>query len=331
MLNICSLFQKFFGFIKSIQKKTYRTCMIIVSGMALVSVICLSAKDFGGSGKNKTTGNADKKLSATESDTEDDDTDANAVVQNLLFSYGSTNGDENSKELLAYKSISEIINKNGKTLEELPTASIVPVSTELLGEKQNTSEESLAILKKDEAKAETTSEVRKETNGEAQTELQTETQTEMQTELKTEPQTELQIETEEQVSYSPVNIEISDTDYYWLIRIVEAEAGDQDEIGRILVANVIFNRVKSERFPTTVKSVIFQNNGKTYQFEPVKNGRIYDVTPSETTINCVNRAINGEDYSNGALFFTMKTSSGSWFNTSLTLLFVHGDHYFYTY
>lgn len=305
--------------------------MVIVSGMALVSVICLSAKDFGGSGKNKTTGNADKKLSVTESDTEDDDTDANAVVQNLLFSYGSTSEDENSKELLAYKSISEMISKNGRTLEELPTASIVPVSTELLGEKQHISEENSVDYKKDEVNAETTSEVGKETNGESQTQMHTEAQTEIQTEQKTEPQTDIQIETENQVMYSPIDIEISDTDYYWLIRIVEAEAGDQDEIGRILVANVIFNRIKSGKFPTTVKSVIFQNNGKTYQFEPVKNERIYDVTPSETTINCVDRAINGEDYSNGALFFTMKTSSGSWFNTSLTLLFVHGDHYFYTY
>ena len=53
MLNICSLFQKFFGFIKNVQKKTYRTCMVIVSGVMLVSIICLTAKDFGGSGKNK--------------------------------------------------------------------------------------------------------------------------------------------------------------------------------------------------------------------------------------------------------------------------------------
>ena len=108
MLNICSLFQKFVGFIKSIQKKTYRTCMVIVSGIMLVSVICFTAKDFGGSGKNKTMGNAESKVSTlSESDTEDDDTDANAMVQNLLFSYGNTGDDENSKELLDYNYCSE--------------------------------------------------------------------------------------------------------------------------------------------------------------------------------------------------------------------------------
>lgn len=326
MLNICSLFQKFFGFIKNIQKKTYRTCMVIVSGIMLVSVICLSAKNFGGSGKNKTMGNAESKVSTlSESDTEDDDTDANAVVQNLLFSYGNTGEDENSKELLAYNRISQIVNKGDKKFEKLPSASIVPVSTELLGEQQESSNETTK-------NSETDNQTEAENKTEAQTETAEEiTVTENVTETQTEPQTEAEPETVEQVINTPIDIELSDSDYYWLIRIVEAEAGDQDEIGRIMVTNVIFNRVKSGKFPSTVKSVIFQNNGRTYQFEPVKNERIYNITPSEITINCVDRAINGEDYSQGALFFTMKTSSRSWFNTSLTLLFVHGDHYFYTY
>ena len=142
MLNICSLFQKFVGFIKSIQKKTYRTCMVIVSGIMLVSVICFTAKDFGGSGKNKTMGNAESKVSTlSESDTEDDDTDANAMVQNLLFSYGNTGDDENSKELLDYNYILQIVNKGDNKLEKLPTASIVPVSTELLGKEQESQNE----------------------------------------------------------------------------------------------------------------------------------------------------------------------------------------------
>lgn len=326
MLNICSLFQKFVGFIKSIQKKTYRTCMVIVSGIMLVSVICFTAKDFGGSGKNKTMGNAESKVSTlSESDTEDDDTDANAMVQNLLFSYGNIGDDENSKELLDYNYILQIVNKGDNKLEKLPTASIVPVSTELLGKEQESQNETTKA-----SETENLNEAEKET--ETQTEAVEETTvTETQSEQQAVVFTETEPETAEQVINTPIDIELSDSDYYWLIRIVEAEAGDQDELGRIMVANVIFNRVKSGKFPSTVKSVIFQNNGRTYQFEPVKNERIYDAIPSDTTINCVDRAINGEDYSQGALFFTMKTSSRSWFNTSLTLLFVYGDHYFYTY
>ncbi len=118
-------------------------------------------------------------------------------------------------------------------------------------------------------------------------------------------------------------------EYYWLYQITEAEAGNQDDVGKILVVNVILNRVYSTTFPNSIKDVIFQARGSVYQFQPVKNGRIYSVVPSENTISCVNRALNGEDYSQGALYFACKTSSYSWFNTALTFLFVHGEHYFY--
>lgn len=42
-----------------------------------------------------------------------------------------------------------------------------------------------------------------------------------------------------------------------LQRIVEAEAGDQDIRGRRLVANVILNRVRSSKFPDTIREVVF--------------------------------------------------------------------------
>lgn len=159
------------------------------------------------------------------------------------------------------------------------------------------------------------------------------------TEPVTEPVTEVMTEVSTQSAVRPakpeyayhlVEFNITDSDYYWLIRIVEAEAGNQDAIGKILVANVIFNRVRSHKFANTVEAVIFQNSGRTYQFSPVKNGRIYSVTPSQHTIDCVGKAMAGEDYSNGALYFTMRTSSNSWFNRELNFLFKHGDHYFYS-
>lgn len=123
---------------------------------------------------------------------------------------------------------------------------------------------------------------------------------------------------------------VSESDYNELLKIVEAEAGNQDDIGKILVANVIFNRVRNASFPSSVTEVIYQNSNGVYQFEPVLNGRINTVCVSQSTVECVNRALNGEDYSQGAIYFTMKTSQNSWFNRCLTLLFVHGDHYFYT-
>ena len=168
-----------------------------------------------------------------------------------------------------------------------------------------------------------------ETEPETESEIETETETEPVTEPETEVQTEKQ-EVEESTEPEFV-LDFSEEDYKVLCTIVEAEAGDQDAKGRILVANVIINRVKKEgKFGNTIKEVVFANNGKTYQFSPTKpGGRYYKVTADELTIECVDRALRGEDYSEGALYFCMKTSPNSWFNTSLQFLFKHQDHYFY--
>ncbi len=187
-----------------------------------------------------------------------------------------------------------------------------------------------------EAPTEPPTEAPTEVPTEAPTEVATEPLTEAPTEIVTEPETVFgdYITVSDFVEPSPsytntAAITITDEEYYWLRQIVEAEAGNQDEVGKILVANVIFNRVCSKSFPNSVYDVIFQTNGSVYQFEPVKNGMIYSVTPSYNTISCVDRALNGEDYSQGALYFAMRTSADSWFNRSLTFLFVHGAHYFY--
>lgn len=116
--------------------------------------------------------------------------------------------------------------------------------------------------------------------------------------------------------------------------IVEAEAGDEDAYGKILVANVVLNRVLDEEFPDTVKEVVFQNNGKTYQFSPVrKGGRYYTVKVSKHTKAAVKRALAGEDYSDGALYFFARryTSSkkANWFDTSLRKIVEYGCHEFF--
>ena len=126
-----------------------------------------------------------------------------------------------------------------------------------------------------------------------------------------------------------IGLTITEDDYYWLVKIVHAEAGNQDEKGRILVTNAIINRVKSDIFPDNIKDVIFQVSGGVYQFSPVKNGFIYNVNADQTTINCVNRALNGECYSEEVLYFSSQKSPYSWHNTNLAYLFTYGDHAFY--
>ena len=112
-------------------------------------------------------------------------------------------------------------------------------------------------------------------------------------------------------------IKYTDEDYQVLLRIVQAEAGICDPKGKILVADVIINRVLSGKFPDSVKAVVYQPS----QFQPVSNGTINTVKVTAETIECVDRALAGEDYSNGALYFMNRRASGSaasWFDRRLT-------------
>ncbi len=109
-------------------------------------------------------------------------------------------------------------------------------------------------------------------------------------------------ETEAEPETVPASvISYSKTDYDNFLRIVEAEATGGDMKSKILVANVVINRVKSGAFPNTLTEVIFQGNG--HQFQPVMDGRFYSVKVSQTTVEAVERALAGEDYSQGATFF----------------------------
>lgn len=118
-----------------------------------------------------------------------------------------------------------------------------------------------------------------------------------------------------------------------LQRIVEAEAGNEDEEGKLLVANVVLNRVDSEYFPETVTEVVFQESKGVAQFSPVASGRYYSVEVSPETVAAVERALAGEDISEGALYFASRRYAGSnkmrWFEEKLTYLFCHGGHEFY--
>lgn len=128
---------------------------------------------------------------------------------------------------------------------------------------------------------------------------------------------------------------MSDEDYDTLLHIVEAEAGTEDVKGRVLVANVIMNRVKNEEFPDTVTEVVWERTNGVPQFSPTYDGRIHEVTVSEETKEAVKQVLNGVDYSEGALFFIQKSEAEkhnvSWFEKDLKRLFKYGVHEFYTY
>lgn len=129
-------------------------------------------------------------------------------------------------------------------------------------------------------------------------------------------------------------IDITHEDYENMLRIVEAEAGGEDRIGKMLVANVILNRVNDESFPDTVTEVIFQQENGVSQFSPVQDGRFYRVSVSKETIDAVDAALYGQDESQGALYFMarkhVKKDKAKWFDRNLNWLFEYGGHEFFS-
>ena len=125
----------------------------------------------------------------------------------------------------------------------------------------------------------------------------------------------------------------------YLLRIVQAEAGGEDMIGKILVVNVILNRMNSTsndfRHVNTIKEVILQTNRNgqgqvIHQFSPVRDGSFARAVPSRATREAVLRALNGEDRSQGATFFRRtRDKKGSWHMNNLQFLFSHGGHAFF--
>lgn len=129
------------------------------------------------------------------------------------------------------------------------------------------------------------------------------------------------------------NHTISATDYFTLLQIVEAEATGGDIKSKILIANVVMNRVKDGHFPDNIYDVVWQRAGGAAQFSPTEDGRISTVEITQDTIDAVDLALAGEDYSEGALFFVARTSADQnnvqWFDESLEPMFSYGGHEYF--
>lgn len=126
---------------------------------------------------------------------------------------------------------------------------------------------------------------------------------------------------------------LSEADYEALLKIVQAEAGNEDDMGKMLVAGVILNRVDSSKFPETVIEVVMQQENGVYQFSPVANGTYQKVKVTQETIEAVERVLAGENFTQGALYFASRKYADpekmKWFDNSLTRLFEHGGHEFF--
>ena len=111
-----------------------------------------------------------------------------------------------------------------------------------------------------------------------------------------------------------------------LYRIVYAEARGEGHKGMVLVVNVIFNRLNHPYFPNDIIGVITDD----LQFSPVYNGAFASANVNMDIVQAVHAAIEGADYSEGALWFrTIEGAAGNWHERTLERLFDYGRHRFY--
>ncbi len=90
-----------------------------------------------------------------------------------------------------------------------------------------------------------------------------------------------------------------------LYGVVQAEIGDEWAFeNKVRVANVIFNRLESEKFGNSLGEVLIAD-----EFCTVRTGIYKEVEVSNTTILACEFAFMMEDMTNGALFFESKNSN----------------------
>lgn len=145
-------------------------------------------------------------------------------------------------------------------------------------------------------------------------------------------------EQEEEIITSPVStkvalsptgqaVAISSTDLQWLAKLINAEARGESFEGKVAVGAVILNRMAHPEFPGSIQKIIFQKVKTTYQFTPVKDGRIYQ-DPDRDAYRAAEEALRGTDPTGGAIFFyNPKTASDRWIRT-LPVSKTIGNHVF---
>lgn len=110
-----------------------------------------------------------------------------------------------------------------------------------------------------------------------------------------------------------------------LKKIAMAERGDTFCPECIaLVMRTVLNRVESDRFPSTVRGVIYAQD----QFTPAMDGTLEKARPHELCDEALERIETGWDESQGALYYEWCVGE-SWHSQNLQLLFSHCDTRFY--
>lgn len=107
---------------------------------------------------------------------------------------------------------------------------------------------------------------------------------------------------------SPAAAPATESESYLLARLVHGEARGEPYTGKVAVAAVVLNRVRSAAFPNTISGVIFQSGA----FDCVRDGQIW-LTPDSESIRAANDALAGWDPTAGCVYYyNPATATSSW-------------------
>ena len=112
------------------------------------------------------------------------------------------------------------------------------------------------------------------------------------------------------ITYNPT-MSVSDEELYLLACVIDWEAGSEPYEGKLAVANVVLNRVRSSKFPSSISGVIYQNS----QFSGVSDGaggpsakfqsRMNSGLSTQTCMDAAVEALSGHNNIGGYTSFRM--------------------------
>lgn len=108
-----------------------------------------------------------------------------------------------------------------------------------------------------------------------------------------------------------------------LARLIHGEARGESYTGKVAVAAVVLNRVKTKIFGNTIQDVIYQPGA----FTAVSDGQFY-LQPDATSFKAAEAALNGWDPTGGAIYYWNPVTATSKWVWSRPIITTIGRHVF---
>jgi N-acetylmuramoyl-L-alanine amidase len=111
-----------------------------------------------------------------------------------------------------------------------------------------------------------------------------------------------------------------------LARVVHGEARGESYTGKVAVAAVVINRIKSPQFPNTLTEVVYQPGA----FTCITDGQV-NLKPNHDSYRAAFDAILGNDPTGGCVFYlNPKTATSRWMHKRISAdsATVIGNHVF---